>query len=86
MHMAYQPLEEMLPRAQGGVYRLMRVASLRALEVSVTGVSLVSKLNTQKPATVALEEIRAGKVMDKETAEATDKAAKAKKKLDASKN
>ena len=84
--MAYQPLEEMLPRAQGGVYRLMRIASLRALEVSLTGVSLIAKSSTQKPATIALEEIRAGKVMDRETADATDKAAKTKKRPDASKN
>ena len=84
--MAYQPLEDMLPRAQGGVYRLMRIASLRALEVSLTGVSLIAKTSTNKPATIALEEIRAGKVMDRETSDATDKAAKAKKRSDASKN
>ena len=77
--MAYQPLEEMLPRAKWGVYRLMRVASLRALEVSLTGVSLVGKTSTQKPATIALEEIRAGKVVDKEVADEAAAAAKTKK-------
>ena len=78
--MAYQPLEEMLPRARGGVYRLVRLVSTRALEVSVTGVSLVGKTSTQKPATIALEEVLAGKVMDQFSADEFDKKAKAKKK------
>ena len=78
--MAYQPLEEMLPRAQWGVYRLVRLASMRALEISLTGVSLVGKTSTQKPATIALEEVLAGKVMDQVSADKADGMAKAKKK------
>ena len=83
--MVYQPLEEMLPRASGGVYRLARLASKRALEISQTGSSLSEKSGAQKLATVALDEIRAGKVMDKETAAITDQAAKAKKRSNGAK-
>ncbi len=78
--MAYQPLEELLPRASMGVYRLSRLASKRALEISATGSSLLEKSGEQKLATIALEEIRAGKVMDKETSEIFDAANKAAKK------
>ena len=79
--MAYQPLEEMLPRAQGAVYRLSRLASTRALEVSLTGVSLVGKTSTQKPATIALEEILAGRVTDQVSADKANGITKAKKKV-----
>ncbi len=63
--MAYQPIQELLPRCNGSIYRLVRVASLRALEISLTGTSLINKPSSQKSATIALEEIRAGKVYDK---------------------
>ncbi len=79
--MAYQPLEELLPRAGWGVYRLVRLASKRALELSETGAALIETSSNQKLATIALEEIRAGKVVDKEVAEETEKAAKSKKRF-----
>ena len=79
--MAYQPLEELLPRSKWGVYRLVRLASKRALELSETGAALIKTSSNQKLATIALEEILAGKVMDKESAEKMEKAAKSKKRF-----
>ena len=79
--MAYQPLEELLPRAGWGVYRLVRLASKRALELSETGAALIKTSSNQKLATIALEEILAGKVVDKEVAEEAEKAAKSKKRF-----
>ncbi len=63
--MAYQPLEELLPKAAGSVYKLVRIASKRALEISETNVRLVPSSSNTKLATVALDEIRAGKVVEK---------------------
>jgi len=63
--MAYQPLEELLPKANNSVYRLVRLASVRAMELATTGVKLVNASIEQKLATTALDEIRAGKVTEK---------------------
>ena len=65
MHMAYQPLEELLPKAGMSVYRLVRLASMRATELATTGVRLVNVPADQKLATTALDEIRAGRVVEK---------------------
>jgi DNA-directed RNA polymerase omega subunit len=65
MHMAYQPLEELLPKAGNSVYRLVRLASMRATELAATGVKLVQAPADQKLATTALDEIRAGKVTER---------------------
>jgi DNA-directed RNA polymerase subunit K/omega len=65
MRMAYQPLEELLPKASMSVYRLVRLASMRATELATTGVRLVNVPADQKLATTALDEIRAGKVVEK---------------------
>jgi DNA-directed RNA polymerase subunit K/omega len=65
MRMAYQPLEELLPKASMSVYRLVRLASMRATELATTGVKLVQVPADQKLATTALDEIRAGKVVEK---------------------
>lgn len=67
--MGYQPLEELLPRSKWSIYRLVRLASKRALEISETGAKLVSAPAEQKITTIALEEIRQGKVLDKTIAE-----------------
>ena len=80
--MAYQPLEELLPRSNYSIYRLVRLASKRALELSETGAKLVAAPAEQKLTTTALEEIRQGKVVDKlvvDMQEAADKADKKKK-------
>lgn len=63
--MAYQPLEELLPKASMSVYRLVRLASMRATELATTGDRLVNVPADQKLATTALDEIRAGKVTEK---------------------
>jgi len=63
--MAYQPLEELLSKANNSVYRLVRLASVRAGELAATGVKLVHAPAEQKLATTALDEIRAGKVTEK---------------------
>jgi DNA-directed RNA polymerase subunit K/omega len=63
--MAYQPLEELLPRASNSVYRLVRLASMRATELATTGVKLVQAPIDQKLATTALDEILAGRVFEK---------------------
>ncbi len=73
--MGYQPLEELLPRAGYSIFRLVRLASKRALELSENGAKLVSAPTEQKLTTTALEEIRQGKVVEKSVADATEAAA-----------
>jgi len=65
MRMSYQPLEELLPKANNSVYRLVRLASVRATELATTGGRLVHAPADQKLATTALDEIRTGKVHEK---------------------
>jgi DNA-directed RNA polymerase omega subunit len=67
--MGYQPLEELLPKANGSVYKLVRMASRRALEISETGNKLVESPAITKLATAALDEIRCGRVVNSEVAE-----------------
>jgi len=67
--MAYQPLEELLPKAHMSVFRLVRLASTRATELVATGAKLVQAPADQKLATTALDEIRAGRVIEKEIGE-----------------
>ena len=62
--MGYQPLEELLPKAGGSVYKLVRIASKRALEISETGGKMVAAGANAKLTTIALDEIRAGKVFE----------------------
>ena len=64
--MGYQPIEELLPRAGGSVYRLVRMAAKRALELSDGKPCLIDKPSSDKFTTMALEEIRKGKVMCKD--------------------
>ncbi len=63
--MAYQPLEDLLPKANNSVYRLVRLASVRAMELAGSAAKLVQAPAEQKLATTALDEIRAGKVTEK---------------------
>lgn len=67
--MQYQPLEELLPRADWSIYRLVRMASKRALELSDGRKCLVENPDSDKVTTQALEEIRQGKVESKEVAD-----------------
>ena len=67
--MKIQPIEELLPQAGRSVYRLVRMASLRALELADGRPPLISKTYSDRSTTMALEEIRQKKVMCKDTAD-----------------
>ena len=60
--MSYIPLEKLLDKADGSIYKLVIVASKRALEVAEGQPKLLDTSNSSKPSTIALEEIAAGKV------------------------
>ena len=60
--MAHQSIEDLLPKAGGSVYRLVRMAANRALELSEGKVPLIENPVLDKYTTTALEEIRQGKV------------------------
>lgn len=59
--MSYVPLEGLLKRVDS-IYKLVLLASRRAVEISDTGRKLVDINPRVKPTTVALEEIRMGKI------------------------
>ena len=67
--MAYQPLENLLGKSGGSVYKLVRLASKRASELADNKPNLIDAPNSQKLATIALREISAGKVVLKDVAE-----------------
>ena len=72
------PIEQLLPRANHSIYKLVRMASMRALELSDGKRCLAEGSTTEKFTTMALEEIAQGKVEMKgaETSgPVTDKAA-----------
>lgn len=77
--MGYQPIEDLLPRSNFSIYRLVRLASKRALELSENGAKLVNAPLDQKLTTTALEEIKQGKVVDKLVVDMEIAAAKKKK-------
>ena len=60
--MDQQPIEELLPRAGNSVYRLVRMAACRALELADGKPPLIPKPQTDKLTTIALEEIAQGKL------------------------
>ncbi|MBL8014316.1 MAG: DNA-directed RNA polymerase subunit omega [Candidatus Omnitrophica bacterium] len=68
--MAYHPLESLLSKAGGSVYKLVRLASKRASELAENKPNLIDAPMSQKLATIALHEISAGKVVLKEVADA----------------
>ena len=78
--MVYQPVEQLLPKAQGNVYKLSTLAFRRALELANGQPKLVDAPLNEKLATTALREIIAGKVVSREYADATAAALKADKK------
>ena len=61
--MGYQPLEKLLPQANYSIYKLVKLASKRAMELADGKPKLIEKPSSEKTATIALEEIRAGKVV-----------------------
>ena len=77
--MVYLPVEELLSRAAGSSYKLVRLVATRALEIGEGGAKLIDAPANEKPATTAMREIIAGKVMTKEADDIVKKAAKASK-------
>ncbi len=67
--MAYQPIEDLLPKAGGSIYKLIRLASKRASELADNKPNLIDAPLSQKLTTVALREIACGKVVIKSVAE-----------------
>ncbi len=67
--MGYQPIERLLPQAGGSVYRLVRMAANRAMEIAEGKPKLIKKYSSDKETTIALEEIMHGKIIAKESAE-----------------
>jgi DNA-directed RNA polymerase omega subunit len=58
----YVPLEKMLDKTNNSIYKLVIVASRRALEIAEGQPKMVIADVSIKPSTVALMEIAAGKV------------------------
>ncbi len=80
--MAYQPLEKLLPRAGGSIYKLVLMSVKRAKELADGAPRLVDNPASIKTATIALDEILEGKVELKEVAEEREANAKKSKKKD----
>ncbi len=60
--MGYQGRERLLNKSMGSIYKLVILASKRALEIAEGQPKLVADDQTVKPSTVALHEIAEGKV------------------------
>lgn len=63
--MAYVPLEKMLDKTEHSIYKLVILASRRALEIAEGQPKLVDAPASFKPSTVAMLEIAEGKVFYK---------------------
>lgn len=63
--MAYVPLEKLLDKSNYSIYKLVVIASRRALEIAEGQPKLVNVSSSVKPSTVALLEIAEGKVVYK---------------------
>ena len=87
--MAFVPLEKLLPKSGGSVYRMMAMASKRAMELADNMPRLIEHPSSLKAATMAMEEIAAGKVVLKEFAKnapaSSGKASKAQEKAKSTK-
>ena len=62
-------IEDLLPKAGDSIYRLVRMAANRALELSEGRKCLIENPSNDKATTQALEEIYAGRVVFKESQE-----------------
>jgi len=60
--MIYVPLEKLLDKSDNSVYKLVILASKRALEIAEGQPKLVQAASSAKPSTIALCEIEAGRV------------------------
>jgi DNA-directed RNA polymerase omega subunit len=60
--MAYVAVEKLLDKSEHSIYKLVILASKRALEIAEGQPKLVEANASIKPSTVALQEIAAGKI------------------------
>ena len=60
--MGYQPLEKLLTRSGNSIYRLVRMAANRAMELADGKPKLIKTPSSEKITTIALEEILEGKI------------------------
>ena len=67
--MRQYPIEDLLPKAGGSIYALVRLAANRALELSEGKPALIKNPSSDKVTTIALEEILQGKLEVKNSAE-----------------
>jgi DNA-directed RNA polymerase omega subunit len=67
--MGYPPLEELLPKTDYSIYKLVRMASNRAIELADGKPRLIETPSLMKTTTIALEEIQNAKVVLKEVAD-----------------
>ena len=67
--MGYPPIEELLPKSGFSIYKLVRMAANRATGLADGKPKLIETVSLPKVTTIALEEIKAGKVVAKEVAE-----------------
>lgn len=65
--MNYVPIEQMLDKSDNSIYKLVILASKRALELAEGQPRLVEASSSSKPSVVALREIAAGKVRYQKT-------------------
>ncbi len=63
----YVALENMLDKSDNSIYKLVILASKRALEIAEGQPKLVNVDSSLKPSTIALHEIAEGKVRYKKT-------------------
>ncbi len=67
--MSVHSIEDLLPKSGESVYRLVRMAANRALELSEGRKRLIENPTSDKATTTALEEIAEGLVVFKESAD-----------------
>ena len=65
--MGYEGREKLLDKSIGSIYKLVILASKRALEIAEGQPKLVADDASIKPSTVALHEITAGKIEARKT-------------------
>ncbi len=63
--MGHISMEDILPKANGSIYGLIRLASMRALELADGRPVLGEKITNEKTATTAMREIAEGRVVCK---------------------
>lgn len=76
--MTNYPIEDLLPKSGGSIYRLVRLASKRALELADGKRPLIKDPATDKLTTIALEEVWQGKVSSNHALKAGTAAKKSK--------